>query len=119
MVKRLHLVAEVFANAIARKRADETLRESEGRLKLATDAAGAGLWIMDQDGSLWARTSQPFESVTPRSTIPPVKRDFNGGRTGRPARRIESTRSCQEASERFKTTIEARQPRLILGGAGG
>jgi PAS domain S-box-containing protein len=64
MIKRLHLVAEVFANAIARKRADETLRESEGRLKLATDAAGAGLWVMDQDGSsLWAsaRTRELFQ----------------------------------------------------------
>src|SRR5438552_2378768 len=43
--------------------------------------------------------------------------DFNGGRAGRSGRRIESTLSCQEASERLKTTIEARQRRLILGGA--
>jgi hypothetical protein len=63
----------------------------------------------------FAHTSQPFEGVTPRSTIPSVKRDFNGGRAGRSARRIESTLSCQEASERLKTTIEARQRRLILG----
>jgi hypothetical protein len=54
MVKRLHLVAEVFANALARKHADETLRESEGRLTLATNTAGAGLWVMDPDGSVWA-----------------------------------------------------------------
>jgi PAS domain-containing protein len=64
MVKRLHLVAEVFANAIARKRADETLRESERRLQLATDAAGAGLWVMDPDGrSVWAsaKTRELFQ----------------------------------------------------------
>jgi len=47
IVKRLQLVAQIFANAIARKRSDEILRESERRLSLATDAAGAGLWSMD------------------------------------------------------------------------
>ena len=46
IVKRLHLVAEVFANALARKRSEQALRESQERLGLATDAAGVGLWIM-------------------------------------------------------------------------
>lgn len=39
------LIAQVFANAIARKRTDREFRESEARLSLTTDAAGAGLWI--------------------------------------------------------------------------
>ena len=47
LVKRLQLLAQVFANTIARKRADHALRESETRLMLATTAAGAGLWIMN------------------------------------------------------------------------
>ena len=67
----------------------------------------------------FAPTSQPFESAKPRSTILSVRRGFNSGRTGRSARRVESTLSCQAASEPFKTTIEARQRRLILGGASG
>ena len=46
-VKRLQLVAQVFAGALARKRADEALRESEERLSLAADSALAGLWILD------------------------------------------------------------------------
>ena len=46
MVKQLQLLAQVFANTIARKRADHALRESETRLTLATTAAGTGLWIM-------------------------------------------------------------------------
>ncbi len=46
IVKRLRLVAEVFANALARKRSEQALRESQERLSLATDAAGVGLWIM-------------------------------------------------------------------------
>ncbi|MGV8123181.1 MAG: PAS domain-containing protein [Candidatus Xenobiia bacterium LiM19] len=36
-----------FANAIARKRSDELLRESRERLSLATESAGMGLWIID------------------------------------------------------------------------
>lgn len=47
LVKRLGLVAEIFANAIVRKRSDQALRESEARLTLATDAAGVGLWGLD------------------------------------------------------------------------
>ena len=49
LVKRLQLVAQIFANALARKRADQALRESEARLSLTTDAVGAGLWIMEVD----------------------------------------------------------------------
>jgi len=48
------LVAQVFANAIARKQAEQTLRQSEARLSVATNAAGAGLWIIELDaGSVW------------------------------------------------------------------
>jgi PAS domain S-box-containing protein len=48
------LIAQVFANALARKQAEQALRESEGRLSMATNAAGAGLWIMEPDtGHVW------------------------------------------------------------------
>jgi formate hydrogenlyase transcriptional activator len=47
LVKRLQLVAQIFANALARKRADQALRESEERLNLAADSAEAGLWVLD------------------------------------------------------------------------
>jgi PAS domain S-box-containing protein len=47
LVKQLQLLAQVFANTIARTRADHALQESETRLNLATTAAGTGLWIMD------------------------------------------------------------------------
>ena len=54
LVQRLRLVAQVFANALARKRADDALRESEERLTLAADSAGAGLWILDyRTGVFW------------------------------------------------------------------
>jgi formate hydrogenlyase transcriptional activator len=54
VLQQFQLVAQIFANALARKRADHELRESEMRLNMATTAAGAGLWIMDPDtGHVW------------------------------------------------------------------
>jgi PAS domain S-box-containing protein len=47
LVQRLQLVGQVFANALARKRADTALRESEARSRLAADSAEAGLWTYD------------------------------------------------------------------------
>ena len=54
LVKQLQLVAQIFTNALARKRADQALRESEARLSMATEAVEVGLWIMDVDkGGIW------------------------------------------------------------------
>lgn len=47
LVTQLELVAQLFDNALARKRADQELRDSEARLSLAADAAAAGLWRLD------------------------------------------------------------------------
>ncbi len=55
ILKRLRLVAQIFANALARKRWELMLRESEARLNMATNAAGVGLWALEIDsGFLWA-----------------------------------------------------------------
>jgi formate hydrogenlyase transcriptional activator len=51
LLSRLQLVAQVFANAIARKRDEESLRESEERLILAISAADAGLWVLNTAGT--------------------------------------------------------------------
>jgi PAS domain S-box-containing protein len=54
VVQQFELVAQIFANALARKQAEQSLRESEARLSVATNAAGAGLWIMEPDsGYVW------------------------------------------------------------------
>lgn len=45
LITRLQLVAQMFANALARKRADHELRESEQRMTLAADAAEVGIWV--------------------------------------------------------------------------
>ena len=54
IVNRLTVVAQVFANALARKSADEALRQSESRLNLAADAAAIGLWSLNlATGRYW------------------------------------------------------------------
>jgi formate hydrogenlyase transcriptional activator len=53
--KRLQLIAQVFANALDRKHAEQKLRESEARLSLAAASANAGLWTLEPDtGHIWA-----------------------------------------------------------------
>jgi signal transduction histidine kinase len=47
VVRRLRLVAQIFAGALGRKAADEALRESDERLQLAADSADLGLWSLD------------------------------------------------------------------------
>jgi len=54
LVKRLELIAQLFANAILRKRSDQALRESQERLTLAVAAANAGFWALNRIGtSFW------------------------------------------------------------------
>ena len=47
VIRRLKLLAQIFANALARKLSDQRLRESEARLSLAADSADAGLWVLE------------------------------------------------------------------------
>jgi formate hydrogenlyase transcriptional activator len=54
-VERLQLVADMFANALMRKRAETILITSEERLSLAAESAEAGLWELDYDSmTFWA-----------------------------------------------------------------
>jgi PAS domain S-box-containing protein len=53
-IKRLQLMADVFANALIRRNYELALRESEERLSLATTAANAGVWVLNlRTGHLW------------------------------------------------------------------
>jgi PAS domain S-box-containing protein len=58
VVRRLQLVAQIFAGALGRKSADEALRESEERLQLAAESAGVGLWRLDLATSAYWLTDQ-------------------------------------------------------------
>jgi formate hydrogenlyase transcriptional activator len=53
-IPRLQLLGEILVNALARKDADDTLRESEARLNLAAASAQAALWTVEAaDGQIW------------------------------------------------------------------
>jgi PAS domain S-box-containing protein len=47
LIQRLQLVAQVFINALVRKKTETALRESEARLSITTEAVGGRLWVMD------------------------------------------------------------------------
>jgi PAS domain S-box-containing protein len=49
LVQGLQLLGEVFANALARKRADVAIRESEGRFRRMTDTAPVMVWMSGPD----------------------------------------------------------------------
>jgi PAS domain S-box-containing protein len=49
VVHNLQLVGEIFANALARKRAELVLRESEGRFRLMADTAPVMVWMSGTD----------------------------------------------------------------------
>ncbi|MBE2215343.1 MAG: GAF domain-containing protein [Opitutaceae bacterium] len=53
VVARLLLVAQIFANALARKRADEALRLGEARLAAGVELAGLGYYEIDY-GARWS-----------------------------------------------------------------
>ncbi len=54
IVEEFQLIAQIFANALARKKAEKDLRENSVRLSLATDGARAGLWDMNiNTKSVW------------------------------------------------------------------
>ncbi|MBE0583141.1 MAG: hypothetical protein IH612_05190, partial [Desulfofustis sp.] len=54
ILKGCVILAQVFANTLARKKNEIALRENEARLVLTTNAAEAGLWDMELDtGEVW------------------------------------------------------------------
>jgi formate hydrogenlyase transcriptional activator len=57
-VTRFKLVAEIFTNALARKRSEQKQKETEVKLALAADSADAGLWEYDCATSLFWSTKQ-------------------------------------------------------------
>ncbi len=55
VVRGMCLMADVFANALARQDADRALRDSEERMRLAAAAANIGLWDWDiPHDAIWA-----------------------------------------------------------------
>src|SRR5262249_47934961 len=49
LVQRLRLVGEIFTNALARKRADVVIGESEGRFRRMAETAPVMVWLSGPD----------------------------------------------------------------------
>jgi len=55
IIHDLRSIAQIFASALARKEAEESLRENEATVSLAAESADLGLWSRDmQTGKIWA-----------------------------------------------------------------
>jgi PAS domain S-box-containing protein len=50
LAQRLRMLAEIFANALARRRAASAARESEDRFRLLADTAPLMIWMSEPDG---------------------------------------------------------------------
>jgi PAS domain S-box-containing protein len=65
LIQRLRLVGEIFANALARKRADHVLGESEGRFRLLAETTPVMVWMSGPD-KLCTYTNQHWLDFTGR-----------------------------------------------------
>jgi PAS domain S-box-containing protein len=66
LVQRLHLIAEIFTNALARKRSDEGLRESLEINRATFEQAAAGIAHVAPDGH-WLRVNDRFCAIVGHS----------------------------------------------------
>jgi PAS domain S-box-containing protein len=76
LVQGLQLMGEIFANALARKRADLALRESEGRFRAMADTAPVMVWMSGPD-KLRTYFNRTWLDFTGR----PLSREVGGGWT--------------------------------------
>lgn len=60
-IPRLTLLGEIFVNAMERRIKDQALSESQSRLNLAAESAGAGMWILDVDSRVFWVTEKAKE----------------------------------------------------------
>jgi PAS domain S-box-containing protein len=71
VVRGFRMVAEVMANALVRRRADQALRESQARLTLAAVSADARLWEVEAETErVWMmEQGRVFFGLTPNETL--------------------------------------------------
>ncbi len=61
-LKRFRFIADIFANALVRKRAEEGLQKSEERFRQIAETVGDFIWEVDADG-LYTYTSPSVEKI--------------------------------------------------------
>jgi PAS domain S-box-containing protein len=73
-VQQLHVLADIFGSALARRRADEALRESEERFRSLADEAPVSMWTMDTHGQVTFVNKEAL-----RFTGRPLERELGTG----------------------------------------
>ncbi len=80
IVNRLQLVARIFASALARKRADEALRENEERFRSLAESALVGFYVLENGryayvnpamASVFGYSVAEMTGMTPREIVQP------------------------------------------------
>ena len=77
-IPRVRLLGEIFANAIERTRSAKALRQSELRLNLAADAAGAALWVLNPGDDVFWVSAKAREIFGVSPTFEFTVREFLG-----------------------------------------
>ena len=113
VVKRLQVVAQIFANALARKRADRALRESEERFRLLIEQAPEAIVVLDleqnrlveanaQAERLFGCSRQELLVAGPQRFYTPEQPD---GQVIAESMRAYSERALRGETMRFERTI--------------
>jgi PAS domain S-box-containing protein len=103
LVQRLRLVGEVFANALAQKEAEDTVRESESRFRIVADSAPVLIWMSGVD-ALCTFFNKPWLDFTGRT----AEQEMGDGWTK--GIHPDDLPECLEA---YRESFEARQPFVL------
>jgi PAS domain S-box-containing protein len=103
LVQRLRLVGEVFANALAQKEAEDTVRESESRFRIVADSAPVLIWMSGED-ALCTFFNKPWLDFTGRT----AEQEMGDGWTK--GIHPDDLPECLEA---YRESFEARRPFVL------
>jgi PAS domain S-box-containing protein len=100
LIQRLRRVGEIFTHAVARKRADEALRESEARFRLVAESAPVMVWMSGPD-----KLCNYFNQHWLDFTGLPLEQELGDGWTK--GVHADDLQNCLDA---YTTAFDARRP---------
>ena len=106
-VIHVRLLGEIFVSALQRREMQAALRRSKGRLDLAANSAGAGLWELDPvTGDLWATAKAKEHFGFPpdlKLTLPRLMEEIHPADRELILERIEEAcRSCGDLAVEYR-----------------
>ncbi len=123
LLGRLRHVAQIFASALERRRAEEDLRESEAKLALATESAGVGIWAYEiQKQRFWTTPTNraifglPGDGPIPLDTFIGLVHPDDRQRVGTALR--EALDAGKDVSEEYRIVLAYGEIRWISSRGG-